>query len=187
MSRFEFNKTTIAGLQVIKRQPLGDDRGYLERLFCQETLSPLFGGSNIRQINHTLTTKEGTVRGLHFQYPPHTETKIVTCLKGNVWDVAVDLRKGSPTFMQHHSVILSEDNFKSFLIPEGFAHGFQTLTENCEMLYFHTADYNADAEGALNAIDPYLAIEWPQPITERSKRDSNHPVLSKEFTGIELL
>jgi len=186
MSRFGIHSTPIHGLQVIERQPIGDARGYLERLFCQETLNSLLQGKTIRQINRTLTQNQGTVRGLHFQYPPHAETKIVSCIKGQVWDVAVDLRRGSPTFLQHHAVLLSEDNHQSYLIPEGFAHGFQTLTPDCEMLYFHTADYNADTEDALNSCDPRLAINWPQPISDRSERDKNHAMLTDDFHGMDL-
>lgn len=186
MSRFVLHSTAIHGLQVIERQPVGDSRGFLERLFCQETLYSLLQGKTIRQINRTLTQNKGRVRGLHFQYPPHAEIKIVTCIKGQVWDVAVDLRRGSPTFLQHHAVMLSEDNHQSYLIPEGFAHGFQALIPDCEMLYFHTADYNADAEGALNALDPRLAINWPQPISDRSERDKNHAMLTDDFHGMDL-
>lgn len=186
MSRFNLHDTPIDGLYGITRNPISDERGFLERLFCQGSLNILLKEKSIRQVNHTLTLRAGAVRGIHFQYPPHAETKIVTCLRGKVWDVAVDLRQGSPTFLQHHAILLSEDNFQSLLIPEGFAHGFQTLTPNCEMLYFHTADYRSDAEGALNALDPHLAIEWPQPITELSARDQNHPMLTKDFLGIVL-
>jgi len=184
MSRFLIHETPIEGLHLLERQPLGDERGFLERLFCQESLKVLLKEESIRQINHTLTRKEGTVRGMHFQHPPHAETKIVSCLKGKVWDVAVDLRKGSPTFLRYHAVVLSEDNFQTFVIPRGFAHGFQTLARECEMLYFHTADYNKDAERGLNAIDPLLGIEWPQPIAERSERDSMQPMLTEEFSGV---
>lgn len=187
MSRFVLHPTSIVDLLVIERQHIGDERGYLERLFCQETLNALIKNKSIRQINHTLTQSAGTVRGLHFQYPPHAETKIVSCIKGKVWDVAVDLRKGSATFLQYHAVVLSEDNRQSYLIPEGFAHGFQTLTSDCEMLYFHTCDYRADAEGGLNALDPRLAINWPEAITERSARDTNHALLTNDFQGIEVL
>lgn len=186
MNRFVLHSAPINGLQVIERKPIGDSRGFLEQLFCQETLSSLLQGKTIRQINRTLTQNKGTARGLHFQYPPHAETKIVTCIKGQVWDVAVDLRRGSSTFLQHHAVLLSEDNHQSYLIPEGFAHGFQTLSSDCEMLYFHTADYNAEAEGALNALDPRLAINWPNPIAERSERDKNHAMTTDDFHGMDL-
>ena len=187
MNNLTLCKTHITGLQTIKRHPLNDERGYLERMFCQDTLKVLLKEKTIRQINHTLTHKEGLVRGLHFQYGNHKEIKIVSCLKGMVWDVAVDLRKGSPTFLKYHAVILSEDNLQSFFIPEGFAHGFQTLTTDCEMMYFHTADYNDNKEGAINALDPLITIKWPKPITERSERDIGHKMLSKDFLGIEIL
>jgi dTDP-4-dehydrorhamnose 3,5-epimerase len=186
VSRFLFHPTPINGLQIIQCQPIGDSRGYLERFFCQETFNSILHGRAIRQINRTLTQKKGTVRGLHFQYPPYAECKIVTCLKGQVWDVAVDLRRGSLTYLHHHAVLLSEDNHTSYLIPEGFAHGFQTLTAQCEMLYLHTTDYNAEAEGVLNSCDPRLAINWPEPITVRSDRDTCQALLIDEFHGIAL-
>jgi dTDP-4-dehydrorhamnose 3,5-epimerase len=186
MSSISVHKSPLADLLIIKRQPIGDPRGYLERLFCRKSLEPFLRNKEIRQINHTLTQKEGTVRGFHFQHPPHAEIKIVSCIKGEVLDIAIDLRADSPTFLQHHAVVLSETNFQSFLIPEGFAHGFQTLTVNCEMLYFHTADYNTDAEGALNALDPHLGIAWPLPISERSFRDENHPMIQNDFSGLKL-
>ena len=107
-----------------------------------------FNEQKICQINKTLTREKGTVRGLHFQQSPYAETKIVSCLRGKVWDVVVDLREGSSTFLSYHAVELSADNHKSYLIPEGFAHGFQTLTSNCELLYFHTAEYNKGSGGS---------------------------------------
>lgn len=184
---FFFDETEIVGLKMIRRNPVLDSRGFLERMFCQDSLGQFLQGKMVRQINRTLTRQKGTVRGLHFQNPPRAEIKIVTCLKGQVWDVAVDLRRGSPTFLEHYAVLLAEDNHCSFLIPEGFAHGFQTLTSDCEMLYFHTADYNVEFEGALNAIDPLLLIPWPERITERSERDVNHPMLADNFQGIALV
>ena len=186
MNRPIFRPTPIEGLLAIEREPIGDSRGFLERLFCQDSLGQVLQGKPVRQINRTLTRQKGTVRGLHFQYPPCAETKIVTCLRGQVWDVAVDLRRESPTFLKHHAVLLTEDNGLSYFIPEGFAHGFQTLTYDCELLYFHTADYNVEFEGAVNAIDPLLSIPWPEPIIERSVRDVNHPMLAKNFQGMEL-
>ena len=182
----KFQETKLKGNYLISLNKHKDERGFLNRIFCQKTLRPLLKEKTISQINHTLTKKVGSVRGLHFQYPPHAEIKIVSCVKGKIWDVAVDLRKKSPTFLHYHAEILSEDNLKSFFIPEGFAHGFQTLTPNCEILYFHTADYNASFEGAINANDPLISIQWPQSITRISERDSNHPILSKDFLGIDI-
>ena len=117
MSQFVFNRAPVDGLRVIERQPIRDDRGFFERVFCQETLGSSLGGKTIRQVNRTLTQRKGAVRGLHFQYPPYAETKIVSCLRGQVWDVAVDLRRGSPTFLKHHAVLLTEDNGLSYVIP----------------------------------------------------------------------
>ncbi len=186
MSRFTLTATPLAGLTLVQRHPIGDQRGYLERLYCRDELASLLGDRAIAQINHTLTSHQGTVRGLHFQHPPHAETKLVTCLQGEVYDVAVDLRQGSPTLLHWHAERLSADNHRTLIIPEGFAHGFQTLTADCELLYLHTAPHQADAEAALNALDPRLAIAWPLSITERSARDQAHSLLDAGFTGIPL-
>jgi dTDP-4-dehydrorhamnose 3,5-epimerase len=183
-SRFDTFDTPLPRLKLIHRKPICDHRGYLERMFCAEELQSLIPGKSIAQVNHTLTARRGTVRGLHFQYPPHAETKIVSCLRGEVFDVAVDLRDGSPTFLHWHAEILSSDNHKSLLIPEGFAHGFQTLTEDCEMLYFHTAAYQPGAEGGLNARDAKLDIRWPAAVTELSARDAAYPLVTEEFIGL---
>jgi dTDP-4-dehydrorhamnose 3,5-epimerase len=183
---FDILDTPLQGLKVIQRNPVGDHRGYLERMFCGKELELLLSGKGIAQINHTLTVKRGTVRGLHFQNPPHAEAKIVSCLRGEVFDVAVDLRQGSETFLHWHAEVLSAGNHRTLLIPEGFAHGFQTLSDECELLYFHTADYQQDAEGGLNAIDPKLDIRWPEPVLELSARDALHPLVAKEFAGMKL-
>jgi dTDP-4-dehydrorhamnose 3,5-epimerase len=135
------------------------------------------------QINHTATGHRGTVRGMHFQRPPHAEDKFVSVVRGEVFDVAVDLRRNSPTFRQWHAEHLSADNGRSLLIPKGFAHGFQTLTDDCELIYLHTARYAPDAEGGLDPLDPMLAIEWPLTVTDLSARDRAHPPLSSNFDG----
>ena len=186
MSRFVSEKAPIHGLQVFQRQLIGDERGYLERLFCGDELKPITGIRSIVQINHTLTAKVGTVRGMHFQHPPHAEMKLVSCLRGEVFDVAIDLRENSQTFLQWHAEVLCESSPKTFVIPEGFAHGFQTLTDDCELLYLHTAAYSSDSEAGLNALDPRLAIAWPMPIAERSARDQQHAMLTTEFSGLSL-
>jgi dTDP-4-dehydrorhamnose 3,5-epimerase len=182
----KLQETKLKGCYLIDLDKNEDQRGFLNRFFCQKTLSPLLKSKSIRQINRTFTRNEGVVRGLHFQNPPFAEIKMVSCIKGEVWDVAVDLRKASPTFLQYYGVNLSENNPQCFFIPEGFAHGFQTLTPNCEMLYFHTEDYNIDAEGAINSADPLISIKWPKFIREKSERDSNHPMLDKNFLGLEI-
>jgi dTDP-4-dehydrorhamnose 3,5-epimerase len=183
-ARFEIHETSVEGLKIIQRKPVGDHRGYLERLFCAEEFESLIHGKSIVQINRSLTSRCGVVRGMHFQNPPHTEIKAVTCLRGEIFDVAVDLRRGSPTFLAWHAEILSAGNHKTMLIPEGFAHGFQTLTADCELLYFHTAAWWADAEAGVNAQDPRVNIHWPKPVTEMSPRDAAHPLLTATFEGV---
>jgi len=183
-SRFDFTATILNDLFVVQRKVIEDDRGFLSRFYCAEEFSQAGMNKPIVQINHTLTRKKGAVRGLHFQHPPHAETKLVSCLKGEIWDVAVDLRSDSPTFLQWHAEILSAANRKSLLIPEGYAHGFQALTDNCELIYLHTAAYHPESEGALNATDPKLGIAWPLAITEISDRDRNHKLIEQSFQGI---
>lgn len=183
MNRFDAQASGLEGALLIDRRPIADHRGFLERLFDDE-LDQLLGGRPIRQVNRTVTKARGAIRGMHFQRPPHAEIKVVHCLKGAVFDVAVDLRAGSPTFGKWHGVELSEDTHRSFLIPEGFAHGFQALIENCEMLYFHTATYAKDFEGGVSPFDPLLAIDWPLDVTDISERDRNHPVIDAGFEAL---
>jgi dTDP-4-dehydrorhamnose 3,5-epimerase len=186
MNRFEIFTTSLAGLRILRRKSIVDSRGFLERLFCAEDLRGLIGDATIVQVNHTLTVKRGTVRGLHFQRPPYAETKFVSCLRGQVFDVAVDLRSGSPTFLKWHAELLSRENHTTLVIPEGFAHGFQALSADCELLYFHTVAYRPESEGAINALDPLVGIKWPEEISEISTRDKSHSMLSGAFTGIAL-
>ena len=183
--RFNVSDTEMEGLKIIQRNLIRDERGYFERLYCLKEFAAMIPQKIIVQINHTHTVKQGVVRGMHFQHSPHCDAKFVSCMRGKVFDVAVDLRHSSPTFLQWHAQILSADNHTSLLIPEGFAHGFQTLEDNCEMLYFHTAEYRPTTEGAINAQDPKLDICWPQVITEMSERDIAHPMLSHDFKGLK--
>ncbi|WP_298160274.1 dTDP-4-dehydrorhamnose 3,5-epimerase family protein, partial [Ferrovum sp.] len=143
MSRFDFVVTPLGGLMLVQRRAVEDDRGFLSRFYCSEEFRQAGIDKSVDQINHTLTRKKGAVRGLHFQYPPHAESKLVSCLKGEILDVAVDLRRDSPTFLHWHGEVLSAENRRSLLIPVGFAHGFQALTEDCELIYLHTASYCA--------------------------------------------
>lgn len=186
MGQFTVIDTPLIGLKIVERQIRGDERGFLSRLFCSNGLLSAGWRLPIAQINHTLTEKKGTVRGMHFQYPPHAEMKLVSCLRGIVWDVAIDLRAGSNTFLQWYGQELSAENHRSMLIPEGFAHGFQALTDNCELVYLHSSPYAPDAESGLNPKDPVLALPWPITITELSPRDESHSMLNQQFTGLAL-
>ena len=186
MSRFSVTDLPLHGLKVAERQQLGDSRGFLARLFCAEELAAVGWHQPIAQINQTVTHKQGTVRGIHYQHSPHAEMKLVSCLQGAIWDVAVDLRVGSPTFLQWHAIELSAANHLALLIPEGFAHGFQTLVDNCELIYMHTKAHEPGAEAGLNPQDPMLAITWPLAIAELSARDTQHPMLDHLFKGVQL-
>jgi dTDP-4-dehydrorhamnose 3,5-epimerase len=186
MSRFRFIPTFLPGLQCVERVRLEDHRGFLSRLFCAEEFAAAGFALSVAQINHTLTCRTGTVRGMHYQLPPLSEMKLVTCVRGQVFDVAVDLRAGSPTFLKWHGEILSSENCRALAIPKGFAHGFQALDKDCELVYLHSAPYWPEAEAALNACDPSLAIDWPLPIAEISDRDRSYAMLSINFKGVVL-
>ena len=131
--------TPVADLKVVQTSPYRDARGAFVRLFCAQELRPLLGHRQIAQINHSRTSHAGAVRGLHFQRPTHAEMKMVRCLRGQVWDVAVGLRAGSPRFLQWHAQELAQDDAQMLVIPEGFAPGFQALEPDSELLYRHTA------------------------------------------------
>ena len=184
MDRFIAEATPLAGLLQLRRLPRADARGYLERLYDQADLAGVFGARTVRQVNRTLTRKQGAVRGMHLQVGGHAEAKLVTCVRGKVFDVAVDLRHGSATFLHWHGVVLDGEASESLFIPEGFAHGFQTLTGDCEMLYLHTADYAPGAEMGLHPEDAALAIAWPGEITDMSARDASHPRIDASFKGV---
>lgn len=186
MSRLDFIDTPISDLKVVQRKPIRDARGYFSRFFCAEEFAQVGLSSAISQINHSYSKNAGTLRGMHFQMPPHAERKFVSCIRGEIFDVAVDLRRNSPTFLQWHGEVLSEENQRSLLIPEGFAHGFQTLTDDCELLYLVSVAYEPTAERGLNAEDPLLKIKWPLPITEMSDKDRNNAALSSGYSGIAL-
>lgn len=184
--RFFVQTTPLPDLRLVERQRRGDSRGYLERLFCADELADAGWRKPIMQINHTYTFQKGAVRGMHFQFPPFAEMKLVMCVKGKVFDVAVDLRNQSPTFLQWHGVYLSYSNGKAMLIPKGFAHGFQTLTPDVEMIYFHSAPYSPEAEGGLHPQDPQLNITWPMEIADLSPRDAAHQIITANYEGIRL-
>ncbi len=180
----KFINTPIDDLFIIEPEPLTDARGLFERLYCENEMKAINHDGKIVQINLSFTRHKGFVRGMHFQYPPFAETKIIRCIKGSVFDVAVDIRKDSASLLKWHAVNLSAENRRLIYIPAGFAHGFQALEDDCELLYFHTNFFSKDHEGALSYDDPSIGIRWPLPVQGLSERDKNHPLLKNDFRGI---
>lgn len=186
MKRLHVEATPLDGLLRVRRERLGDERGFFSRLFCAEELRESGWQVPVAQVNLTRTSVRGSVRGLHFQHPPHAEMKLVQCVRGEVLDVAVDMRRGSPTFLRWHAERLGAENGVGLLIPAGFAHGFQSLDDDVEMVYCHSTAYVEGAEGGVHAQDPRLAIEWPLAVAMLSPRDADLPPLAADYLGIEL-
>ena len=186
MSRFTILDTPLMHLKVVQHQEISDSRGFLARLFCAEELFAAGWRKPVAQINQTGTQTRGAIRGMHYQRSPHAEIKLVTCLRGSIWDVAVDIRFGSPTFLQWHAEELSATNHRALLIPEGFAHGFQALSDDVELIYLHSAAYTKESEGGLNPKDAKLSIAWPLAITEMSAKDAQRAALDQQFEGLML-
>ena len=182
--RFEISEARVPGIYVIERKPVVDDRGWLERMYGSDDLAAVLGTRSIEHVNRTFTRAKGTVRGMHYQVPPSAEAKVVSCLRGAAFDVAVDVRRDSSTFLQWHAENLDAENRRSLFIPEGFAHGFQALSDDCELLYFHTAAYDPEAERGLHPQEPRLAIAWPLTVQHLSERDDSHPPLPADFDGV---
>jgi dTDP-4-dehydrorhamnose 3,5-epimerase len=178
--------TPVADLLMAQSRTHQDERGAFARLFCEQELSSVLGARKIVQINHSRTDAVGAIRGLHFQRAPHAEMKLVRCIKGKVWDVAVDLRPQSPSYKRWYAQELSPQNAHMMVIPEGFAHGFQVLEAGSELLYLHTAFYKSEAEGGVRYDDPELRIAWPLPLTDISARDTSHAYIDRSFRGVVL-
>jgi len=190
MADVVFEETGIDGLVVLGRTVHRDDRGAFERLFeprwvAAGTMGGPVGG-RVGQVNRSVTVGAGTVRGLHFQHPPDAEARLVTCLSGSVLDVAVDLRRGSPTFLAWHGVELVAGDGRSLAIPAGCAHGFQVLTDEASLLYVHGGDYLPDIEGGIHPEDPAVGVRWPLPVVGLSDRDRCHPPVDAGWAGLEL-
>jgi len=177
-------QTKIKGVFVVHSEPYKDERGFFNRIFCQTELEAIRPGIVISQINHSMTKKKGTIRGMHYQNPPYAEMKIVRCVKGSIFDIALDLRKDSPTFLQWYGEVLSADNMKALVIPEGCAHGFQSLEDNVELVYIHTQFYKKESENTIRYDDPKINIKWPLDYTVISEKDAVNSFISENFDGI---
>ncbi len=179
-----FRETTIQGVTVVEPELHTDERGFFARTWDPGEFAAHGLSDRVVQVSMSFNRRRGTLRGLHYQAAPHEEAKLVRCTQGAIFDVAVDLRRGSPTFLRWHAETLSDENGVALLIPEGFAHGLQTLAADVDMLYCHSAAYTASAEGGLHPRDPRLAIDWPLPIAALSPRDGAHALLGADFAGL---
>lgn len=179
-----WQSTPLQGLFEIHHAPVGDARGRFTRLFCERELAGIRPGLHFTQVNLSETRGAGSVRGLHYQRPPAAEAKLIRCLRGRVFDVAVDVRAGSPTFLHWHAIELSEDGNNAVFIPEGVAHGFQTLSDEAWLLYMHTAPWTPACEAGLRHDDPRLSIDWPLPVATLSERDRGYAPIDDAFAGV---
>ena len=179
-----FTPTPLAGSFVIEPTVFSDDRGWFARFYCKNDFKEIGYEKEWVQLNHSVSYKKGAIRGMHYQVKPYREIKMVKCIAGAVYDVIIDLRRDSKTFLKWFDQELSAKNRKMLFIPEGFAHGFQCLEDNCELIYHHSEFYTPGAEGGIRYDDPSVAIEWPLTPTVLSDRDKSHPYLDDKFKGI---
>ncbi|MBS0193783.1 MAG: dTDP-4-dehydrorhamnose 3,5-epimerase family protein [Proteobacteria bacterium] len=180
----KMHPTPLQGLTIVETAPIRDERGEFVRVFCADECSAMRPNLHWTQVNMSRTFRRGAVRGMHFQRPPAAEAKLIRCVRGRVFDVAVDLREESPTFLRWHGIELSADEPLQYFIPEGFAHGFQALTDDAHMLYLHTVAWDRAHEGGVRHDDPALAIAWPLPVTQVSEKDRDLPLLDAAFAGV---
>lgn len=179
-----FHKTPLTGCYRIEPEVFTDQRGWFARTFCKNEFKAIGHDKEWLQLNHSFTNLAGTIRGMHYQLAPFSEVKLVRCIAGKVFDVVVDLRKDSVSFLQWYGLELSAANKQMIYIPEGFAHGFQTLEDNTELLYHHTAFYAPGVEAGIRYDEPRINISWPQGVTLVSSRDGQHALLDENFKGI---
>jgi dTDP-4-dehydrorhamnose 3,5-epimerase len=179
-----FTPTSLAGSYIIDLEPRSDERGWFARYYCKDEFKKTGHTKEWVQMNHSLTNKKGSIRGMHFQVHPYKEIKMLRCIAGSVYDVIIDLRKDSGTFLKWMGVELSAANKRMLYIPEGFAHGFQCMDDNCELIYHHSEFYKPGAEMGIRYDERLVNIEWPLPLTVISPRDEQHPYLNENFKGI---
>lgn len=182
----KFSETKLKGAYIIDVEPKGDDRGFFARAWCRREFEEAGLDTRVAQVNMSFSKDKGTLRGMHWQMPPHAEIKLVRCIGGAVYDVIVDLRQGSPTFLQWIGVELSADNRRIILVPEGFAHGFQTLVDDTEVYYQVSEFYAPEAEGGASYNDPAFSITWPLPVTTLSQKDANWPDFEPQQSAIPI-
>lgn len=173
----QFTATALDGAWIVDLQRLEDERGFFARSFCRREFEELGMNSDVVQANLSFNVNKGTLRGMHYQVDPAPETKLVRCTRGSIVDVIVDMRESSPTYRQHITVELTAENHRALFVPANFAHGFQTLEDNSEVMYLVSGFYTPDCERGLRFNDPALNIQWPLPVEHMSDKDANWPLL----------
>jgi dTDP-4-dehydrorhamnose 3,5-epimerase len=181
-----FNASKLKGAYIIDIQPFEDGRGFFTRTFCEKEFAVHNLVQHFVQANHSGTKGKGVIRGMHFQHSPHSEVKLVKCTQGSIFDVIIDVRKGSPTFLQWFGAELSAENKSMMYVPAGFAHGFQTLTDYSEATYMVSAFYNKESESGIRYNDEKVNIEWPLPVTLVSDKDLTTPLINENFEAVNL-
>ena len=179
-----FTPLTLKGSYLVSVVPFEDERGWFARTYCKNEFEEIAHTKEWVQMNHSFTKQKGTIRGMHYQLPPYSEIKLVRCIAGSIYDVIIDLREQSSTYLQWFGTELSAKNKQMMYIPEGFAHGFQTISDDCELIYLHSQFYQPGVEKGIRYNDPQLNIEWPETVTVISERDTQHPLLDMNFKGI---
>src|SRR5262245_27528955 len=175
----QFHKTTLDGAWLIQLDPARDNRGFFARTFCTEEFSAHGLETNFPQHSISYSASKGTLRGMHYQREPHSEVKLLRCLRGTIWDVIIDIRPNSPTFRCWQGFELSDSNRHQLYVPKGFAHGFQTLTENVEVSYLISESYSPAAACGIRHNDPIFSLAWPLPVSDISDKDRSWP----DFVG----
>ena len=179
----KFEELDIPGVFKIKPNILNDERGTFFRYYCKKEFEP-YTKSEFVQMNHSINNKKWTLRGMHYQVPPNAEEKLIRCVKGEIYDVYLDLRADSVTFLKWGAILLSDKNKEMLFLPKGIAHGFMTLEDDTHVLYQHTQYYSPESEKGIAYNDPLIKIEWPHRPSTTSVRDSNHTFLSNSFKGL---
>jgi dTDP-4-dehydrorhamnose 3,5-epimerase len=182
----KFTEIPLKGAYIIETEPFRDKRGLFARTYCKREFQEIGHNKDFVQFNHSATTQKGTLRGMHYQVPPSAEIKLIRCVSGKVYDVIVDIRFQSPTFLRCYGVELDEENMRMIYVPEGFAHGFQTLEDNTQLIYHHTQYYDPANERGIRYNDPSIAIEWPLEPVNVTDKDKSYPLIDNNFKGIKI-
>jgi dTDP-4-dehydrorhamnose 3,5-epimerase len=179
-------ESNLSGLYKVQPTPFTDDRGSFARIYCKKDFLSIGFNKEFVQINHSYNIFAGTVRGLHYQIPPFSDAKLIYCIQGSIFDIVVDIRENSSTFLQSYCIELSSENKLGIFVPEGFAHGFQTLQKNTLVVYHHTDYYSPDFEAGIRFDDPVLSIKWPLEVINMSDRDKSFQFIDNNFQSLKI-